>query len=444
MKIKFFKNASSIKLLLFVSILILANSCKKDDNMPPKATEESADVVYQWYKFIAIVQQRRGPQPVIILNNRNFGFIGVGLYEAVRPGIEGAVSLSSKLYQMPSMPQTELHKDYLWSASANAALASMFKHFLAGLTDTDIASIDSMENANNNRFKMNVSDAVLTRSQVFGRAIATAIYNWSTTDNFNLSSQGYILPVFPGSWVPTPPAFANPVGPFLQNSRPFLEYSLTATAPPLPFPYSEDPSSEFYQAVKEVYDIGKTLTPEQKAIADWWADVGGVGVGVPFPYHILSIITWVLESQGAKLGQAAEIYAKTGIAFKDGTINIFRGKYQDNLIRPVTYIQRHIDPNWQSYLITPPYPEYPSGLVALYTPTMQVLIREFGDIPVTDNTYGWRGVAPRQYNSITELNEEAAFSRVYAGIHYRFTQNVSVEMGRELGNKIADINLIPF
>jgi hypothetical protein len=72
---------------------------------------------------------------------------------------------------------------------------------------------------------------------------------------------------------------------------------------------------------------------------------------------------------------------------------------------------------------------------------MQVLIREFGDIPVTDNTYGWRGSAPRQYASISHLLEEAAFSRIYAGIHYRFTQIVSMKFGRELGNKIADINL---
>jgi hypothetical protein len=39
--------------------------------------------------------------------------------------------------------------------------------------------------------------------------------------------------------------------------------------------------------------------------------------------------------------------------------------------------------------------------------------------------------------------EEAAFSRVYAGIHYPFTQVISVEMGKELGNRIADLNLTP-
>jgi hypothetical protein len=340
------------------------------------------------------------------------------------------------------MPQPEMYKGYLWSATANAALASMFKQFLAGLSDADRASIDSMENVNNNRFKLSTSDAVLTRSQAFGRAIASAIYNWSTTDNFNLSSDGYTPPVFPGAWVPTPPAFANPVGPFLKDSRPFLEYSLTATAPAMPVAYSEKPSSEFYKAAKEVYDIGKNLTDEQKAIANWWGDAGGAGVGIPAPYHPLSIVTWVLENQNAKLGKAAEVYAKVGIAQKDGPINTFRAKFQYNLIRPVTYIRKHIDTAWMSYLITPPYPEYTSGFVGLNAPIIQVLKREFGDIPVIDDAYHWRGDAPRKYASLTQLINEGSISRVYGGLHYKWTQNVTLELGKELGDKIADIDLV--
>lgn len=429
-------------LLLLIAIMLgLLSGCRKRDHWPPRASEESADVVYDWYKFIAVLQRPSDPQPAVILNNRNFGYIGVGLYEAVHPGIKGSVSLSSTLYQMPQMPATEPGKDYLWSAAANAALASMFKQFLAGLSDADKVSIDSLENANNNRFRMMISDAVLARSQAFGRAIADAIYNWSTTDNFSLSSEGWVLPVFPGAWVPTPPAFANPVGAFLKDSRPFLEYSLTATAPPLPFPYSEDPASEFYKAAKEVYDIGKELTEEQKATADWFNDSGGPGIGLPAPYHLLSIITEVLENQKAKLGRAAEVYAKTGIGQKDGPINTFRAKFEFNILRPVTYINQHIDEDWLSYVNNPPYPEYPSGLVGVYTPPIQVLIREFGDIPVSDNANAWKGSAPRNYPSLTALVEEAAISRIYAGIHYRFTQNITLEMGKELGNEIADIKL---
>lgn len=437
MKSLMIKHRLNAKLWVVFLLLGIMPRCQIVDHRPPEPAEESADVVYQWYKFMNRLQLPITPQPVVFIQLRAFAYIGVGLYESVQPGIKDASSLSKKLYQMPDMPQTEGSKDYLWSASANAALAGMFKLFLGGLTTVNQASIDSMEAANYNRLRSTTPDDVLQRSQAFGRSVATAIYNWSTTDNFTLASTGYTPLNEPWAWAPTPPNFAAPIGANLQYSRPFLAYSLTATAPPLPFPYSEDPSSQFYKAVKEVYDVSVTLTTEQKAIANWWADAGGTGTGLPSPYHILSVVTSVLESQKAGLWTAVDVYAKTGISIKDGPINTFRAKYQYNLLRPITYIRRHIDANWLSYLINPAYPEYPSGLVSNYGPVVQVLIREFGDIPVTDDAYAWRGLPARRFNSLSALLTEVAVSRVYAGIHYQFAQDISVEMGIKLGNEIA-------
>ena len=329
MKSHLMPNRRKVTFLCALSLFSLLFSCEEWDKLedilhrPPPYPQESAAVVYDWYKLMAQIQLHSTSPPSTLLNNRNFGYIGVGLYEAVQPGTKGAVSLSTQLYQMPAMPEPDMHKEYLWGASANAALASLFKQFSASLTEADKSRIDSMENAYNDRFRLSTSDAVISRSQAFGRSVATAVYNWSTTDNFNLSGEGYTIPEFPGAWEPTPPAFANPVGPFLGDSRPFLKYSLTAGAPPLPFPYSEEPSSEFYQAAKEVYDISETLTDEQKAIANWWADAGGVGIGLPAPHHALSVVTAILESKHAKLGKAAQVYAKTGIAIRDGNIVTF-------------------------------------------------------------------------------------------------------------------------
>jgi hypothetical protein len=115
----------------------------------------------------------------------------------------------------------------------------------------------------------------------------------------------------------------------------------------------------------------------------------------PFYYNL------VLEKKKAKLGQAAEIYAKSSIAFKDAPIIIWRGKFDVNLnlLRPVTYINRLIDPTWTTFIGTPPYPDYPSGLVSLYSSSLQVLKREYGDIPITDITYEWRGSGTREYAS---------------------------------------------
>jgi len=223
-----------------------------------------------------------------------------------------------------------------------------------------------------------------------------------------------------------------------------LRYSLTALAPPIPVSYSTLLTSQFYQQAKEVHDLGgaTTATPANAATARWWADAGGPGVGYPAPYHLTSIITKVLENHNAGLWKTAEVYAKTGIGLKDGPIITFRSKYHYNLLRPITYIKQNINNTWNSVIPAPGYPEYPSGLISNIGPAIQVLIRESGDVPVTDDIYTFRGLPARQFSSLSVLRKEAADSRIYAGIHYRFAQEVSVAMGIDLGNQIARIRVV--
>lgn len=455
MKLQFIRNDVITKTLVVFLCTGLLFSCKKADHLPgttsdaaalakggkkPKPSAESADVVYAWYNYMAELQKPVAPQPSPLVQSRAFAYIGVGLYEAVQPGIKGGSSFSPKLYEMPKMPKPDMSKEYLWSASANAALASLFKLFSAGLSMVDKASIDAREAQIRSQLLTMAPEAVIQRSEAFGRAVAATIYEWSTTDNFSTASTSYTPTIAPWAWVPTPPNFAAPVGADLGLSRPLLKYTLTALAPPIPIPYSEDPGSAFYQAAKEVHDIGgmTTVSDANRATAYWWADFGGVNVGVPAPYHVFTVITNVLQSQNAGLWKAAEVYGKTGIALKDGPIITFRSKYHYQLLRPITYIQRHIDPTWMSLLVNPPYPDYTSGIMGLYGAVVEVLINEFGDIPVTDDSY-----APvRHYPSLSALRKEVAYSRVYAGIHFRFTQDVSIQMGIELGDAIDKVRVV--
>lgn len=460
MKLHLLQKQAIAKTLVVFLFFGMLNSCKKADHLPdasndatelakgggkkPKPRAESADVVYEWYNYMAELQRPVAPQPSPLVQSRSFAYIGVGLYEAVQPGIKGGSSFSPKLYEMPKMPKPDMSKEYLWSASANAALASLFKLFSAGLSMVNKGSIDAKEAEIRGQLLAMAPEAVIQRSEAFGRAVAAAIYNWSTTDNFSVASTSYTPDNAPWAWVPTPPNFPAPVGADLGLSRPFLKYSLTKLAPPIPIPYSEDPASAFYQAAKEVHDLGgvTTVTDANKATAYWWGDFGGAGVGVPAPYHVFSVITSVLQNQNAGLWKAAEVYGKTGIALKDGPIITFRSKYYYDLLRPITYIQRHIDPAWMSLLVNPPYPDYTSGIMGLYAGVMEVLINEFGDIPVTDDTYTWRGLPVRHFPTLSALRKEVAYSRVYAGIHFRFTQDVSIQMGIELGDAIDKVRVV--
>ena len=439
------------KILLSLAIISLLVSCQKESqrdvgnelqskSVPstPKASHVSAAVAIDWYKLqLRLLLERNST-----LNGAYFGYIGIGLYESVRYGIQNSVSLSTKLYQMPQMPARENNNGYDWQVSANAAMAAMLRSFNTGLTAANNASIDSLENAYNQKLFSDDSDSTsFKRSQAFGRSIATAMYNWYLTDNLNLSNAGYVPPVFPGAWVPTPPAFGPPINTYVGAGRTFLSADQNIVAPPFPAPYSETVNSDFYNIVKIDYDVSKTLTTDQKNIALFWVDQGN-GIGYTPNGHEVALATEALEQTHASLAVAAEAYAKVTIAERDAIIVVFKSKYVYNLLRPVTYIRKVIDPAWLPFIPTPSHPEYPAAHSLITGAAMQALERVLGsNIPVTDHTYDFRGYPSRTYASITDAGAEAGISRLYGGIHYLPSINTGLSMGRDIGNRVGDIKL---
>jgi hypothetical protein len=430
-------------LTIICSLVVILNGCQKfdfwDHHNNPGEKIPDAQVATDWYKLqLRFLLERNST-----LNGAYFGYLGIGLYASVQPGIRNAISLSKKLYQMPEMPAPENNKNYDWVESANAAMASLIRSYNTGLTAANLASIDSMENAYNQKLNHGPGAESFSRSQAFGRSIATAVYNWSLTDNFNPSNTGYVPPVFFGAWVPTPPAFANGVNPYVKNARPLLTETASSIAPPPPFPYSEDVNSGFYKMVKQVYDVNKALTQEQKDIALFWVDQGN-GVGYTPPGHDFSIVTQAIEQSHTNLAEAAEAYAKAGIAEREGTIICFRSKYEYNQMRPVTYIQKIIEPAWLPFIVTPPHPEYPAAHAFITGSVMEAASEVLGDkLKVTDHTYDFRGWAPRTFNGLFKAGEEAGISRLYGGIHYLPSINTGLKLGHDLGEKIGRIRLTP-
>lgn len=429
-------------MLMVFSLLVF--SCQRDklvgtNTENARLEQTKASVATDWYHLqLRILLERNSA-----LNGVYFGYIGIGLYESVRYALKNSVSLSTKLDQMPQMPAKENNNGYNWEVSANAALAEMVRLFYTGLTAANMTSIDSLETAYNNRLKPGPGSVVFERSQAFGRSIATAVHNWYLTDNLNATNSGYTLPPpVPGAWVPTPPAFVPlPVNPFIGTAHTYLSTNSAALAPPFPAPYSEDPGSDFYKIVKQVYDVSKTLTTEQKNIALFYIDQGN-GVGYTPPGHDFSALTQAMETNQVSLAAAAEAYAKAGIAERDATIVCFRSKYRYNLLRPVTYIRKLIDPSWLPFIATPPHPEYPAAHAFITGAVMQAASRVLGDnLAFSDHSYDFRGFSSRSFPSLFALAEEAGLSRLYGGIHYLPSINIGLSLGKEMGNTIGDLRL---
>ena len=440
---------------LFIGMLLLS-ACQKTikESTPEKPTVAvasagtnaiaknlSPSAVLDWYKLYCRLLLNANPATNNALNAECFGYMGIGLYESVRPGIKNSISLSNYLYQMPEMPQWA-NNGYDLVVTANAALASIVRSMNSWLTPADSASIDSLENAANIHLALPFNSEKFQRSQTYGRAIATAILAWAKTDHFNAGNAGYVLPTTPvGVYIPTPPAYATPVEPYVSFSRPLLIEDGTGVCPPPPYPYSEVPGSDFYKMVKDIYDVSFVLTPDQKTMALYWGDYG-IGMGYTPPGHMLNLVVEAIEQTGADLGTAAEALAKTGIAVREIQLTVFRSKYVYLQMRPVSYIRKVIDPAWLPLIPTPAHPEYPAAHAYMSGAVMRTLSYVLGfNTPVTDHSYDFRGFAPRSFPSFDAIADECGNSRRYGGIHYMPSIVMGWSQGRAMGDVIGNIKL---
>ena len=214
----------------------------------------------------------------------------------------------------------------------------------------------------------------------------------------------------------------------------------TECAPPGHPEFSTDPDSAFYAAALEVYHTGRTLTAEQRTIAQYWND--GVGATGTSSGHWMAIVGQIARNDGLSLAAAAEAYAKLGIAVADVFITIFDAKYLYNLLRPVTYIQDHIDAGWLPLIVTPPNPSYISGHSTQSRAAAAVLTDLFGHKAFTDTLHTDHHLMPpqepRTFGSFDEAAAEAAVSRLYGGIHYAFDNDEGRASGRCVGQAIND------
>ncbi len=412
--------------------------CDREEAMPvpaqqPGAATYSSFYATRWYDAVyGIIRDERLPPPRA---SRIFGYAGVALYESVAPGMPGYVSLSGRVAGLKDAPQATPGAGYHWPTAANAAMASVLKGLLASGSEATHQRLNAMKADGEQMFAGLVAEDVLARSRELGTAVGGAIYQWSLTDGAaDLPDCQFVAAPGPGAWLPTPPGFAAPLEPCWGKLRPFVLASGGEFLPPPPAPHSTDKGSEMYRLAEEVYTTKNSLTPEQEAIARFWSDDPGT-TGTP-PGHSLAILTQLLREQGRTLDFAAEAYARTGIAVADAFISCWNTKYVYNLLRPVTYINFNIDPNWLPLLNTPPFPEYTSGHSVQTAASFAVLAAMLGDGPFVDRTHVPRGLRPRQFESFGSAADEAALSRLYGGIHYRPAIELGLAEGRSIGQKV--------
>lgn len=233
-----------------------------------------------------------------------------------------------------------------------------------------------------------------------GRAIAEQVVERARNDNFFVPGT-LTPPVGPCLWFSSAP----PVGALWGQARTFFLLSGDQFRPPPP-PACDSP--EFAAALEEVRQISDTRTPEQAANAIFWD--APPGTHTP-PGH------W--NAEGAALAvryrlderRTAHMFALINMVAFDAIVASHEAKYHYWLLRPTM-----ADPAITLAIGLPNFPSYPSNHAAISAGMARILGHVF----------------PAEKVRLDALTEEAAFSRVLGGIHYRFDGEAGLELGRQV------------
>lgn len=225
-----------------------------------------------------------------------------------------------------------------------------------------------------------------------------------------------------------------------------------------------DPLSQgFLDQALHVMDIQARLTPEQKVIAEYWAD--GPNSELP-PGHWTEFAAFVAERDKLDLTDSVRLYFALANAIFDASIATWDAKRAFDYVRPVTAI-RHLfrgkrvlgwagpgkgtqeiwGEAWRPFQVptfpTPPFPEFTSGHSAFSMAAATVLklftgsdrfgffyaqetpLKADPGVPVTDVVLHWP--------TFTAAAREAGESRLYGGIHFYEGNVVGLDMGEKVG-----------
>jgi PAP2 superfamily len=401
-------------------------------------TVEAEKVLQDWYKLsLELVRHTATYTPPVA--SRSLAYLGVTAFEAVASGSADLRSLAGQLNGLKLGPQREAGKTYDDSVVVQSAMAFAVKNLFENTGPTGQRAMTLLEAKLRAEVLRGVPAKVAARSETYGRSVAKHILAWSQDDggavveNMGFPMQ-YDLIKGPAHWVPTS-AVVQQQKPLLPNwgkNRSFAMPDGASCALPAPPPYSEDKTSEFYKQALEVYETKQNMTPEQRAIARFWAD--DAMLSVTPPGHWISIALGIFQRDNVGLDKSVDVLARLGVAEADAFIGCWNAKYLYDLVRPITYIRRVIDPKWESLVNTPPFPEYPSGHSTQSGAAATVLTSMFGEnFAFEDNTDQNDGLKPRAFPSFWAAANEAGISRLYGGIHFRAAIERGLEQGRCIG-----------
>lgn len=235
-----------------------------------------------------------------------------------------------------------------------------------------------------------------------GRQVALLVLERAKADGSDVPWGG-VMPTEPGHW-----AGEKPIEPLGGTWRPWVLASGDELRPPAPLAYD---SPEKAAELQEIQTFTRTWQTDQKALYNQTFE--GIFTGWYDNAH-LRIFEYHLDKNPPR---AARIYAAMSVAHYDAQIACWDAKYAYWAPRPF-----QLDPELVTLFPSPNHPSYPAAHGCASGAITAVSAYFF----------------PAEAESIQARADEAAMTRLWAGIHFRSDIETGLALGRAVAQKVID------
>jgi hypothetical protein len=403
---------------LLLGTLAAATAALFVSSSSPCATSVE-DAVLEWNRIAlaATVTAGQGPLP----QSRSMTIIQVAVHDALN-----TITGKHGTYLSHGQPPAGASPEAAAIAAAHRVLVTLFPPPPSQSSVFDAARAASLASRS-------LTDA--DPGIGWGESVAGAILAARASDGAALAQFTYTAPGAgtAGVWVGSAPALLPGWG----NVTPWVIRSSSQFRPDGPPALGSGRYARDYQEVQELGSVNSlTRTAEQGGIARFW---------LATPTAIWNgVARQIIEARGLDLSDTARALALMYLAASDAGVTCWEAKYTFNYWRPMAAIRNgHLDgndatvgdPGWQPLFPPPPHPEYLSGHATNSSAMATTLGFLFGDnpgVPIVATSPTNPGFT-REWATLSEGVEEVISARVYAGIHYR----TSDEVGARVGHQVA-------
>jgi membrane-associated phospholipid phosphatase len=381
---------------------------------PPADTPGSGQSVIDWNRRLITILGTPNAQPPTVHPTRSFAMLQAAEYDAVV-----SITHTAPPYKAAVPAPAGARPDAAADQAAHDVLLALYP---AARADLDAQLRDELGA---------VPDGVPRQEGIaVGAAVAKRIVDLRAADGSAAAAAPFVAGTQPGDYRPTPPKNAAPMYTTWGAVTPFVLDGAQRFRPADP-PAVTSPA--YTAALAEVRDLGRdtstTRTADQTAAGRFWSSA-------PVWNTWNQIAQQVATDRHASLTEASAAFSALDLALADTTIAMYDAKYADHVWRPVTAI-RVGDPSWNPLTPTAADPSYPGAHSALSAAAATALTAFYGSQQAVTVTSAADPGVSRHFASLTDVADEAALSRIWAGQHTRLDD----EAGRLLGRQVAGVVL---